>query len=510
MHYLNNIKRTDRRTTRWNLFFKYLGITFSIIIAFGLVPLYLKYIPSELYGVWLATGNILTWMTLLEPGLGGTMQYKIAYAFGNKQNTEIGSLIGNSFLVTFGYILLLAIAALYLNYHILDWLHVDLKNQVEFSLALKYTSIAAILMVFSYNIQGINYGLQSSLDVGLISSLMNFSGIITVVWFLQRGDGLLAFGYMGLVRSSVNLIGNSLYLFVRINIEKYKLTRDWSGIKDLIKLFVLTFFGKTASTLQGRMFEFLIAKYVSSTTAVNFRVSFSAPDNSKQLIIRPALSLSPVISRLQGTSDNVAILNKLKQMVYFVVWGAVFLFSAFFLFNQSFVSLLFGSKFYFGTTTNTLICILIIVAAISEILSQFVWALGDINKNNIATVIQLFIFLAIGIVACIKYGVNGLVISSILSYLSVSIWYFIYLLNHKLAFTFNSLWYFTKESFLGLAIGVILINIFKNVDMLTWPYFLINILLFTLLYLSMLFIVSMVFRNIVITYFKRKYLKSIS
>ena len=43
-----------------------------------LVPIYLVYIPKDLYGYWLATGNILTIISLLDPGIGGVVTQKVS------------------------------------------------------------------------------------------------------------------------------------------------------------------------------------------------------------------------------------------------------------------------------------------------------------------------------------------------------------------------------------------------------------------------------------------------
>lgn len=47
-----------------------------MMVGIILVPIYLVYIPKDLYGYWLATGNILTIISLLDPGIGGVVTQK--------------------------------------------------------------------------------------------------------------------------------------------------------------------------------------------------------------------------------------------------------------------------------------------------------------------------------------------------------------------------------------------------------------------------------------------------
>lgn len=494
---LRGVQRSDSRTAKWNIFFNYSSIVYNVIIAIALVPLYLKYIPSDLYGLWLATGNILTWITLLDPGLGGTMQYKIAHAFGKSDKPEIGRLIGNSLIIACLYFLVLACGAMYLQFNILNWINIESVYQQEFMLALVLTSLSTIIMVFSFNLQGINFGLQTSLGIGIVFTVMNIAGIVSTIYYLHNGYGLLAFGYSGMIRAFIYLGGNIGYLFLRMKFEQYRLSFDKGGIKELFNLLAYGFLGKTAGTLQGRIFEFLIAKYVSHSAVTSFKISLSAPDNCKLILIRPSISISPVLSKLHGTGETELIKRRLKQMVYFVIWAAMFIFSAFFVFNRPFIKLWVGDSFYIGDVTNVLICIFVVVASISEILAQFVWAIGEIKKNSFATTIQFVLFLPMSIWACVHHGIEGLLVASILSYFAVTIWYFTYVLVTKLSIKVKSVFPFLFESLLVVLASIAVVELFKNISILGWGGFLLNCGLFTLAYTVAVFLLSKKFRNLV-------------
>ena len=82
-----------RKKTQWHLFFQYSAIILGIVSGIILIPLYLKFIPLDLYGAWLATGNILAWITIIDPGLSSVMQQKIAVAFGSKKKDEVSQIV---------------------------------------------------------------------------------------------------------------------------------------------------------------------------------------------------------------------------------------------------------------------------------------------------------------------------------------------------------------------------------------------------------------------------------
>lgn len=496
LNYLKKINRNDRRTIRWNLFFNYTSVVYNVIIGIVLVPLYLKYIPIDEYGAWLASGNIITWMTLLDPGLSGTMQYKVAHALGNNDKKTIGKLIGNSIVIGICFFITLCLGAIFVQFNISKWLDVSKFSEASFFLALALTSISTCIMMFSFSIAGINMGLQSSLGIGIIFTVMNIFGIVSTIYFLKMNFGLLAFGYTGMLRALIYFGGHALYLLGRVHIEKYKIAIDTRVLKELTSLLGYNFLGKTAGTLQGRIFDFLIAKYISLGAVASFRISLSGPDNSKLVLVRPTVSISPILSKLHGGGDLESIKHRLKQMVFFFIWVSSFIFGAFIIFNKSFVSLWVAKDLYVGNITNILICIMVGVASLSEILSQFVWALGEMRKNNLATTIQFGIFLPLAILLCINFGINGLLGASIFSYLSVTIWYFSYIISSKLTLKLKGALPFFKEIILVFVIISVNVIIFQNILILTWLKFFSNCLLFSGAFLLSLYFVSGKFRDV--------------
>ncbi len=84
----------DKKVLRWNFVFQYGYVLTNIFNSIILLPLYVKYIDSSTLGIWLATGNILAWITLTDPGIGDVLQQKIAELMGRNVNDEVGKTIG--------------------------------------------------------------------------------------------------------------------------------------------------------------------------------------------------------------------------------------------------------------------------------------------------------------------------------------------------------------------------------------------------------------------------------
>src|ERR1700753_3677297 len=105
----------DKKVLRWNFVFQYGYVITNILNSIILLPFYLKKIDAATLGVWLATGNILAWMTLIDPGVGEVLQQKIAELLGKGHKEEISKTMGSGLIAACG-ILLLSVMAGFIFY----------------------------------------------------------------------------------------------------------------------------------------------------------------------------------------------------------------------------------------------------------------------------------------------------------------------------------------------------------------------------------------------------------
>ena len=90
----------DKKVLRWNFVFQYGWVLTNVFNSILLLPLYVKNIDSSTLGIWLATNSVLSWMTLVDPGVGEVLQQRIAELRGSKAFTEIGNMIGSGFIAS--------------------------------------------------------------------------------------------------------------------------------------------------------------------------------------------------------------------------------------------------------------------------------------------------------------------------------------------------------------------------------------------------------------------------
>lgn len=140
--------RGRRGTFFWNLLFSYFPVIYSIISGFVLVPYYLKFIGPTIYGSWLALGNILTWISLVDPGFASLLLQKVGFAFGKRENDITGKYIGSGIVIGIAISgLVYAIGSITNNYFY-TWLNIEQTDldlhvlEKAFKIALLGTSLS--------------------------------------------------------------------------------------------------------------------------------------------------------------------------------------------------------------------------------------------------------------------------------------------------------------------------------------------------------------------------------
>ncbi|MFA6715988.1 MAG: hypothetical protein WCS27_11475, partial [Victivallaceae bacterium] len=90
----------------------------AMVSGLLMVPLYIRFIPLDVYGAWLASGNILVWIGAIDPGLTIVLQQRVGFAYGKQDFRAIRDFVGCgliiSALISLFIIMLGAIAAFYL------------------------------------------------------------------------------------------------------------------------------------------------------------------------------------------------------------------------------------------------------------------------------------------------------------------------------------------------------------------------------------------------------------
>lgn len=216
--------------------FGYTRILLAITVGLLLVPFIIRHVGAELYGYWLASGELLAYAAMSDFGLLGTMPWLIAEADGRNDRAAIRRLLST------GAVVALALSFLYLGVVLgLAWLAPRLLPFFEehhrdaligpLTLIASIGALMMVLRLFSTVITGLQY-VRFQGTVSIVSWAMDV--VLTVV-LLKQGYGLYALAVAAALPGLVAAIA----AYVRVRRSAPDLLRDWPWPRraDIAQLF---------------------------------------------------------------------------------------------------------------------------------------------------------------------------------------------------------------------------------------------------------------------------------
>ena len=461
-----------------------------------MVPLYLKFLPVDIYGTWLATGNILVWLTAIDPGISTVLQQRIAQAYGKKDFQEITEYLSAGLVITAVIVIFMMLIGFLFARYLPALLY--LPNTIDAALIQKAFIMALIgsaLMIFSFSIIAVNQGLQGSLGLGIIHAIVIIISILLTVCLLFGGFGLLAIAVSPLFQGVGLILGNSGYLFWRIHGEKMGYTASLRKVKNVAKLISYTFMGRFAIVVANNLDLLVVSRFLGPETVAMLNLTRRAPDLSRTFIERPVVSFMPAVSHLLGAGEIKKAKFFLLRLLPITLWLLGLIVGGFLVFNDDFVRLWVGPGLFAGQTINLIICITILTQVIVCSLANLCFALGNIKGNSISSLVQSLLQIPLVIFGAQYFGILGAVLATLIPLLVVQAWYFPLKFSRLLNLAPQDLNDVVKEVLCVLLVITPLTLAFTLVHPTGWLHFIAIVSTFCFLYASVLYLLSGQFRT---------------
>jgi hypothetical protein len=222
--------------TAWNLVFHYANAVFLIVFGILLTPLYLRYIPEKTFGVWLATGNLVAWLSLVDPGLNAVVQQRIAAAYARGDNFAVSRLRTQSYVLS----ALLATAIAATGVIAAPWvarfvgrMNCELPRDV---MAAYFWALAATAtMTASYGAAAVTIGMQSPISSGVLYLLSQAASLVTMIGLLRAGRGVVSIPIGLLVQAAVLVMGHAAYSAYRFSKERIPAVTSLAGTMTILE-----------------------------------------------------------------------------------------------------------------------------------------------------------------------------------------------------------------------------------------------------------------------------------
>ena len=423
---MNNlpIERSRKKTTIISLCFQGYSVAMGVVSGVILVPLYLRHIPSDLYGAWSASGNILVWMTLIDPGLSAVLQQRVATSYGQRDRAAVSGWIVSGLWISIGIALIILLAGMISSFFFAEWMHLPpTVDQAALVQAFRWAVAGGALMVFSYSINAINQGLQSSLAMGLIFVAATLVRLLLVILLLGYGFGLLAIAVPTAIMSLLLVCGNLIYLHIRLWQDSVPLSWKPKRIRELAGLLSFTGMSRGSSILINNMDLFLVARMLGPENVNVLRFTRTGAEVTRTIIERPFAAIQATLPHLLGSGNIDRAREIVLRLLRWAIWAILLSVGGFLVFNGDFVRLWVGMRFYAGAQVNLLLTILFALALLTSLIAGLSFSAGQIRGTSIAGLAHGLIYLPLALIGGYWLGIKGFITASLISLLITQGWY---------------------------------------------------------------------------------------
>jgi len=487
--------RSRTTTTKWSLFFHNASIGLSIISGVVLVPMYLKFIPVDLYGAWVATGNILVWITIIDPGLSPVLLQQVGVAYGKNDKETIQNLIVSGNLITLCIVVLVIAMAIAATPFIPSWLNLSGEiDIVSLKKAFIFAALGSGLMILSFTFTSINQGLQASLGIGLIFVAVSVLRICIVIILLYQGFCLIALGVSHLVMGFGLLIGNAGYLAWRLVTEKIRPSFSLKVLSKLFNLVSFTFLSKAGGVACQHVDLFVVARFLGPETSAVLKLTRTTPELSRALVERSGIAVTPALAHLVGSGDIEKARTVLLRLIRIMLWLLGIMLGGLVAMNDDFVGLWVGGRLFAGQEVSLMICAWFLLAAFTSILGNLCFTLGNIKGSSLAEFIKAVIYIPLIVFGTKYFGLIGCVVAPLIAMAAVTAWYFPLSFSRLLRLLPGQIKTAFRDILIIVAIVVPLTVVFYHIKAESWFSFIGIVAIFSFLYLTALFVLSRDFR----------------
>ncbi len=412
-----------RRSAIVNVGFHYVAMVLVLVQGILLTPLYLRHMTVSLFGAWLATGSILSWIEMVDPGLSSVLQQKVAAVYGGSDHRRLPALIGTG--VAIGAAIsaapLLAWPAAPL---IGRWVCHDALDAETLATAFRWALGGTSLSLASYAVTAVNIGLQRPWATGLIFTSASVIGIGATIILLHGGSGLVSIPLGLFLRAAMMLAGNGAALLIwgRRHLPA-RFTFSRGELRDLGHSSAYTFVSRLGSTLVARMDALVTAAMISPEAAAMLSLTGRAYDPVRMATERLSTAVSPALAHLsgEGKRDRVGDVSFIVLRVGGILAAAGV--ACVVALDRQFVHLWVGDRLFAGQTVALALGVAAGLAVLSTSMNQVAFALGGIRQTALATLGEGVLRVALQFALARGLGVVGMPIAAIISTMAVPVWY---------------------------------------------------------------------------------------
>ncbi len=241
------------------------------------VPLTLKYLGNERFGLWMTISSVLAMATFADFGVGNGVLNAVAKAFGRDDMEGVRKAISSGFAIL-NSIAVLLLLSFFAIYRFINWGNffrvVSPQARSEAGPALAVFAICFALNISMDVVQRVQLGLQQGYRYGLwqvCGSIMGFIGVLTGIW-LHVSLPILVIAIAGAPIFAITLNAIHFFGFVRPDLLPTRKFVTSNVISEIAKLGGLFFVLQVAVAISFSADNFIIARTLGAINVPEYSI----------------------------------------------------------------------------------------------------------------------------------------------------------------------------------------------------------------------------------------------
>lgn len=473
------------KASLYNYLFNSINAIVMIVNGIIMVPIYFKFMSVSTYGAWLATGNVVAMLGLVESGFASVITQKLSVARSEQDDNKFILLSGANIYTALLMSLFLLLIGGVISPFIADWINVEDSIKRSITIAYIVSLFSAAISLITSLLGAFPQVWQDTKTTGSIATFVNILGIVSLIVYMYLGFGVvsLALGY--LTRAALNLIGMGIWVVLkwkRLNLSRPKFRID--EIIDLLKDCMYPFLSKVSGVVMGNSQSFIIALFINPTLAAVYDITSKIAMVSCNFVNMANSSFFALFS-LTFASKNRSEINKLIQRVsvfFFTILISALLYSM--VFTKPIVHYWVGLDKYGGNLLLGYIVLAMLITQLKQYYNNLLYTGGLINKSAKLDVLSMILYISVLLLLVKTVKIYAIPVASFVTGIFFIGWY-MRMLNKNLSVDIKSLLKITAKLLL-IALPFLILHFTLNFDLLNIKTLIIYSFSFSILYLIVL------------------------
>jgi O-antigen/teichoic acid export membrane protein len=465
----------------YNYLFNSINAIVMIVNGIIMVPIYFKFMSVSTYGAWLATGNVVAMLGLVESGFAGVITQKMSVSLAKNDDKNFFQLASANIYTALIMAVALLLLGLSISPFIAGWINAEesVKRAITIAYVVSLSSAAVSLLVSLLG--AFPQVWQKTKTVGLIATSVNILGVVSLIIYLYAGFGVvsLAMGY--LTRSGLNLIGQGVWVLREW--RKRELTMpvfNFIVTKNLMRDCLYPFLSRISGVLMGNSQSFIIAIFINPTLAAVYDITSKIAAVACNFVSMANGSFFALFSLTFASKNREDINNMIKNVstLFLTMLFSVLLYAL--VFSKSIVHFWVGLDKYGGDLLLGFIVLALLITQLKQYFNNLLYTGGLINKSAKLDVLSMILFVGLLLLIIKPAQIYAIPLAGIITGV-VFIGLYLLMLKNALYIDINIILRQCLKLLLT-TLPFFLIHFLLKINLLKFNMFILYLMIFTIVY----------------------------